>query len=214
MVSLRDSYAVVRGLTEGSAAKLASDAHRGQLDKSGQPYILHPARVANNIKRLIPNPDPELLMAAWLHDVIEDCSLTAEDLIDLGSQDAPSMRLKPSVSQKMMSALMMRSSQTSSPWVIETHFWSKLQTTWTICIQSVLQSWKVEIRARLLSLEKNTLHLSNDCVKRRNWTMNPSSDLSEHPLPSKIYPLLTLCDTLPSRVRGANQLSVFDMNGR
>lgn len=74
----------MRGLTEGSAAKLASDAHRGELDKSGQPYILHPARVANNIKRLIPNPDPELLMAAWLHDVIEDCSLTAEDLIDLG----------------------------------------------------------------------------------------------------------------------------------
>ncbi|MBO0692669.1 MAG: HD domain-containing protein [Acidimicrobiaceae bacterium] len=57
---------------------MARQAHDGQTDKAGRPYIEHPARVA---ARLI---DPELRAAAWLHDVVEDTDWTAERLHEAG----------------------------------------------------------------------------------------------------------------------------------
>jgi len=48
------------------AIKFAVDAHRGQMDKGGAPYILHPLRVM-----LVCKTDDERI-AAVLHDVIED----------------------------------------------------------------------------------------------------------------------------------------------
>ncbi|MFC9335841.1 phosphohydrolase [Arthrobacter sp. NPDC057009] len=60
---------------EVAAAKaIATIAHRFQTDKLGDPYIEHPRRVANRLD------DPKHVAAAWLHDVIEDCSITAKDL--------------------------------------------------------------------------------------------------------------------------------------
>ncbi|QUQ68026.1 HD domain-containing protein [Kutzneria sp. CA-103260] len=56
------------------AVRIATDAHDGQLDKSGKPYIGHPVRVMNRV-----SGDQER-MAAVLHDVIEDTPVTAEDL--------------------------------------------------------------------------------------------------------------------------------------
>lgn len=47
---------------------LASVAHQGQLDKSGQPYIAHPMRVA---ARMRPN-DITGMIVALLHDTLED----------------------------------------------------------------------------------------------------------------------------------------------
>lgn len=53
---------------------IAANAHAGQVDKAGQPYIYHPLRVMMSLDT------PEEKMAAVLHDVIEDSELTLEDL--------------------------------------------------------------------------------------------------------------------------------------
>lgn len=64
---------------EVAAAKaIATIAHRFQTDKIGVPYIEHPARVAARLR------DPKQVAAAWLHDVIEDCGITAKDLAAAG----------------------------------------------------------------------------------------------------------------------------------
>jgi (p)ppGpp synthase/HD superfamily hydrolase len=56
------------------ALQIAARAHEGQLDKHGQPYILHPLRVMAAV-----NSD-EAPIVVVLHDVIEDTSVTADDL--------------------------------------------------------------------------------------------------------------------------------------
>lgn len=56
------------------AIKIAIDAHAGQVDKGGQPYILHPLRVM-----LAMETEDERIVAV-LHDVIEDTAITANDL--------------------------------------------------------------------------------------------------------------------------------------
>jgi (p)ppGpp synthase/HD superfamily hydrolase len=56
------------------AIRIAAQAHEGQTDKDGQPYILHPLRVMNSVEGL------EAKMAAALHDVVEDSSTTLDDL--------------------------------------------------------------------------------------------------------------------------------------
>lgn len=55
---------------------VAADAHRGQLDKAGKPYILHPLRVMLTVAT---NGNPEHVQAAAvLHDVLEDTHLTVD----------------------------------------------------------------------------------------------------------------------------------------
>jgi GTP diphosphokinase / guanosine-3',5'-bis(diphosphate) 3'-diphosphatase len=56
------------------AIALAATAHAGQQDKAGQPYILHPLRVM-----LAVSGDRERI-AAVLHDVVEDTSVTMHEL--------------------------------------------------------------------------------------------------------------------------------------
>ena len=56
-----------------SAADHASRAHRGQFRKDQKtPYITHPARVAGLVGTF--NGSHAAIIAAWLHDVYEDCS--------------------------------------------------------------------------------------------------------------------------------------------
>ena len=56
------------------AKSIAIDAHAGQVDKAGKPYIGHPAHVAASV-------EGDLAKAvAWLHDVVEDTSLTFADI--------------------------------------------------------------------------------------------------------------------------------------
>lgn len=55
--------------------------HDGQVDKSGVPYFNHPVRV---MLRLGPDASAAEHHAALLHDVIEDCGVTREILLDLG----------------------------------------------------------------------------------------------------------------------------------
>ena len=64
------------------ALMIAQEAHRGQMDKGGNPYIEHPLHVASQVETL------ELKMIAVLHDTLEDSSLTAEDLKEAGLPEA------------------------------------------------------------------------------------------------------------------------------
>jgi len=57
---------------------LATGAHRGQVDKAGELYILHPLRVMLELK------DEAGRIAAVLHDVLEDTSITVDDLREGG----------------------------------------------------------------------------------------------------------------------------------
>lgn len=54
------------------ALNLAKRAHEGQTRKDGSPYIYHPMRVFNLVA-LTGNPTEDMLCAAVLHDVREDC---------------------------------------------------------------------------------------------------------------------------------------------
>ncbi len=60
------------------AIEIAAAAHSGQIDKAGQPYILHPIRVMLRV-----STDHER-MAAVLHDVVEDTPVTLDQLIREG----------------------------------------------------------------------------------------------------------------------------------
>ena len=64
------------------AIQLAARAHAGQVDKAGQPYILHPLRVMLRLN------GTEERIAAVLHDVVEDTEVTLEDLRTTGFSDA------------------------------------------------------------------------------------------------------------------------------
>lgn len=54
------------------AERLARHAHAEQIDRSGQPFILHIERVVANLIRRWPDASDDEISAAWLHDVIED----------------------------------------------------------------------------------------------------------------------------------------------
>src|SRR5262245_61821630 len=54
----------------------AEQAHDGQIRRSGEPYVTHPLAVAGILEAM--HMDHQSLMAALLHDVIEDTGLTRE----------------------------------------------------------------------------------------------------------------------------------------
>jgi len=62
------------------AYRFADEAHLGQLRNSGEPYITHPIAVAAQCAEW--KLDAQALMAALLHDAMEDCGITKIDLIE------------------------------------------------------------------------------------------------------------------------------------
>lgn len=64
------------------AASFAARCHTGQKRKGerGEPYINHPLEVANLIASVGGVDDIEILMAAILHDTVEDCGVTGEEI--------------------------------------------------------------------------------------------------------------------------------------
>ncbi len=60
------------------AYAVADQAHKGQLRKSGEPYIIHPLSVAIILAEL--ELDKETIVASLLHDVVEDTVMTLEEL--------------------------------------------------------------------------------------------------------------------------------------
>ena len=64
------------------AVKFATKAHRGQKRKyTDEPYIMHPLAVAE-IVRTVSDHTEEMLVAAVLHDVVEDTDVTIQDICD------------------------------------------------------------------------------------------------------------------------------------
>lgn len=60
-----------------TAMEMCAKAHRCQKDKAGMPYVMHPMRVAATFT------DPQLVIIALLHDVLEDSTdITAEEIHD------------------------------------------------------------------------------------------------------------------------------------
>ena len=66
------------------AYQVARDAHEGQMRTSGEPYITHPVAVARILADM--RLDHETLMAALLHDTIEDTPVTKDELAEIFSE--------------------------------------------------------------------------------------------------------------------------------
>ncbi|KAA0981619.1 HD domain-containing protein [Pseudomonas sp. ANT_J28] len=64
------------------AIAIAATAHEGQVDKGGSPYILHPLKVMLRVTTL------EERIVAVLHDVVEDCGISLDDLRKEGFSEA------------------------------------------------------------------------------------------------------------------------------
>ena len=63
------------------AMKIAYEAHHGQVDKQGVPYIFHPIHLAEQMDT------EDSCVVALLHDVVEDTDVTFEDLAEYGFTD-------------------------------------------------------------------------------------------------------------------------------
>ncbi len=75
---IRDNYTPEEYLTVEYALKFATDAHKGQLRRTGEPYIIHPINVALIVVDL--GMDADTVIAALLHDVVEDTPVTDEQI--------------------------------------------------------------------------------------------------------------------------------------
>ena len=64
----------------GKMLVIVTNAHAGQFDRGGAPYILHPLKVMHYLK----SDDEELMVMALGHDVIEDTDVTYADLREAG----------------------------------------------------------------------------------------------------------------------------------
>ena len=71
------------------AIKLCFEAHAGQVDKSGLPYVHHPLHLAEQMS------DEDTTVVALLHDVVEDTRYTLEDLeaMDFGPDVIEAIRV-------------------------------------------------------------------------------------------------------------------------
>jgi hypothetical protein len=72
-----------KGVMLAKMLVIATNAHAGQYDKGGLPYILHPLKVMHYLK----SDDEELQCIALGHDVIEDTDITYKYLRDEGMSE-------------------------------------------------------------------------------------------------------------------------------
>lgn len=72
-----------KGRMLASMLVLATNAHAGQFDRGGNPYILHPLKVMHYLK----TDDEELQCIALGHDVVEDTRTTYQDLQQAGMSE-------------------------------------------------------------------------------------------------------------------------------
>ena len=67
------------------AYDVAEKMHRGQIRKSGEPYLIHPMAVAEILAQY--GMDEETIAAGLLHDVVEDTSYSEENMIEQFGED-------------------------------------------------------------------------------------------------------------------------------
>ena len=79
-----------------AAARFAAEKHAGQKRKgnAAEPYINHLIEVAELVARASPVLDVNLVMAALLHDTIEDTGVTGEELERLFGSDVTALVLE------------------------------------------------------------------------------------------------------------------------
>ena len=70
------------------AISVAAEAHAGQKDKAGQPYILHPLRVMLSVSGITEK------IVAVLHDVVEDTTITFDRLSEEGFSEEVVLAVK------------------------------------------------------------------------------------------------------------------------
>ena len=82
---MADLLEVVRAYLPDDRAKVienaltyAQEVHKGQTRKSGEPYVQHPVRAATYLAEL--SLDSTTLVAALLHDAVEDTATTVDDI--------------------------------------------------------------------------------------------------------------------------------------
>jgi len=68
-----------------SALEYSRSAHENQFRKSGQPYIIHPILVASIVSSI--TNDESMVIAALLHDVVEDTDITIDTIVDMYGTD-------------------------------------------------------------------------------------------------------------------------------
>ncbi|MGB0680079.1 MAG: RelA/SpoT family protein [Polyangiales bacterium] len=78
VAAIRGYFPHVQGGLVRRAYAFAENAHQGQWRKSGDPYFVHPAKVAAIIAQM--RLDPASVAAALLHDVVEDTDITCAEL--------------------------------------------------------------------------------------------------------------------------------------
>ena len=67
------------------ACALAMQAHKGQLRRTGEPYVTHPIAVATIVAEL--GMDAKTIAAALLHDAVEDTAVTNEMVAEMFGED-------------------------------------------------------------------------------------------------------------------------------
>ena len=67
----------------GNAIAIAATCHVEQTDRGGKAYILHPLRMMMRLR----TDDEELMAIAVLHDCVEDCDITEDDLREAGMSE-------------------------------------------------------------------------------------------------------------------------------
>ena len=89
--SAEKMYTFVRGFASGArmpetlkALSFARAKHEGQMRKSGEPYFVHPLTMACDALS-IGIRDDDVIAAILLHDVVEDCGVTLQELPVSGS---------------------------------------------------------------------------------------------------------------------------------
>ena len=73
------------------AIDFATKAHQGQKRKSGEPYIIHPLAVAALIVEW--EMDIDTVLAAVLHDTVEDTDVTLDDIESLFGRDVVFLKI-------------------------------------------------------------------------------------------------------------------------
>ena len=81
LISLIKSYNPDEVEIVTRAYEFAKECHKNQLRKSGEPYIIHPLEVTIILANM--RADRDTLCAGLLHDVIEDCNVTKEQIAEL-----------------------------------------------------------------------------------------------------------------------------------